>query len=157
MRYQTILNEDLSIDQHQEMDADAFALDSLIKPAKIIGTYWHQYAINFFMQMELVSGQHSGLDHPTAINRVYYSDSLRSDFGEAHDISPRPEFFKNIASRYTSTKQYTDKNKNSLINTSRDGCIQIIRETNEVLKQFNIDISPLWERPSHGWLEAKIK
>ena len=142
MRYHKIISENLSIDLHQEMDADNFALECLIKPAKVIGTYWHHNAINFFVQMELVSGQHSGDDPPSAINRVFYSDSLRSDLGKDHDVTPRHQFFENIASRYTVTKQYADKNANLLINTSREGGLRILEETNKVLKQFNMKHCP---------------
>jgi len=156
MRYHKIIDESYSIDQHQEMDADNFALESLIEPARVIGTFWHQNAINFFMQIALVSGEHSGADHPLSINRAYYSDSLRSDLGKVHDVSPRYEFFETIASRYMATQRASTDNANVLINTSREGCLEILKETNRVLKHFNMDISPIWQTSCPGWLEMKF-
>lgn len=53
IHYPLALEENLSILQHQEMEADTFALNCLIEPAKIIGTYWQQNAVNFSYKSSL--------------------------------------------------------------------------------------------------------
>lgn len=156
MRYSTTINEELSIEQHQEMDADNFALESLIEQAQIFGSYWHQNAINFFMQMEQVSGNPSGFEHPLAINRAFYSDLLRSNIEENYDISPRKKFFDKISNRYLSTQHHTAEKANELIETPYDTCMNVLKEVNHTLAMFNIDISPLWLKPSPHWLDIEI-
>jgi len=153
MHYQFAVKEDLSVFQHQEMEADNFALNSLIEQAKIIGTYWHQNAVSFFSQMELVSGSDSDEHHPMAINRSFYSDSLRKDWGREHEVVPRPTFFKNTADRYLATKQSKSEVINALIQTPRENCLDILKEINHVLLDFDMDLKPLWSKPSPNWLE----
>jgi hypothetical protein len=156
MRYHTILHEGLSIDQHQEMDADHFALESLIKPAHVIGTFWHQFAMNYFMQIELACGEHSSLDHPAAINRAYSSDALRSECGRGYDVTPRHAFYETLAARYGATQQASRRGGNAFINTSREGCVHLLQEINQVLEPFDMDISPLWETAFPSWLDTRV-
>lgn len=152
MHYQFAVKEDLSVFQHQEMEADNFALNSLIEQAKIIGTYWNQNAVSFFSQMELVSGSDADKHHPMAINRSFYSDSLRKDWGREHEVVPRPAFFKNTADRYLATKQSKSEEINALIQTPRENCLDILKEINHVLLDFDMDLKPLWSTPSPNWL-----
>ena len=151
--YQFAVKEDLSVFKRQEMEADDFALNSLIEQAKIIGTYWQQNAVSFFSQMELVSGSYSDEHHPMALNRSFYSDSLRKNWGREHDVAPRPTFFKNTADRYLATKQNQSEELNAFIQTSRESCLNILHEINTVLLDFGLDLNPLWSAPSPSWIE----
>lgn len=153
IHYHFAVKENLSLLQHQEMEADDFALNSLIERAKIIGTFWHQNAVNFFMQLELVSGSDSDEHHPMALNRSFYSDSLREHWGQEFDVTPRATFFKNTAERYLSTKQSKSEEINALIQTPREGCLGILKEINQVLLGFDMDLEPLWSTPSPNWIE----
>ncbi|HNP51838.1 MAG TPA: hypothetical protein PKJ85_08595 [Nitrosomonas nitrosa] len=153
MHYQFAVKEDLSVFQHQEMEADDFALNSLVEQAKIIGTFWQQQAVSFFLQMELVSGSYGDKHHPMAINRSFYSDTLRKEWGQNYDVAPRAAFYKNTADRYQATKENKSQEINALIQTSREGCLDILSEINQVLLGFGMDIKPLWSTPSPNWLE----
>lgn len=155
IHYPLALEENLSILQHQEMEADTFALNCLIEPAKIIGTYWQQNAVNFFLQIELVSGNYSDKNHPMAINRSFYSDTLRNNWGKEYEVAPRPKFFRNIANRYLATKESKSEEMNALIQTTREGCLNILNEINEALLQFGIDLKPIWTTPAPNWLTIK--
>lgn len=156
MRYGLVIQEALSVEQRQEMDADMFALDCLLEPARLLGTYWRENAVNFFVQMELVSGRHSGFEHPTAINRAYHSDALRAEVGRNHGVSPRPRFFAEIASRFADTRQASGGGENAFINTSREGCLRILDEIDAVLAAFDREISPIWTTPAQSWLKTRI-
>lgn len=153
MRYEKIIEEMLSIDQHQEMDADSFAIESLLKPAQVIGTYWHQNAINFFMQLALVSGHPGDAEHPISINRVFHTDSLRAELGIDQDVQPRRQFFEDLAARYRATSRYSSEDGNALINTNREACLDILNEINEVLRLFSVDLSTIWKQQSPSWLD----
>ncbi len=156
LRYRLIVGDALSIDQQQELEADQFALDSLIEPAQAIGTFWHQNAVNFFMQLELVSGQLSGTDHPAAIDRAFHADALRAQMGKDLDVHPRRAFFDTLAARYRATQRHAHEPDNALIHTSRAGCLDILKQSNRVLADFGIDLSPVWETPAPGWLDTRV-
>ncbi|MEW7987675.1 MAG: hypothetical protein AB2799_17955 [Candidatus Thiodiazotropha sp.] len=156
MYFEQINHETLTVDQHQELEADAFALESLISSARVLGTYWQQQAVNFFIQMELVSGRHSGAEHPLAINRAYFAESQRTKIKHKDDIPSRHPLFKELVIRHNDSKAHVQKAENRLIQTSREVCLSVLSEINEALKDFNIDLSPLWTSSYPGWLDIPI-
>lgn len=156
MRYDFVLEEDLNAEQQQEMEADTYALESLIEPARVLGSYWHGAAINFFMQMELVSGSRFDTAHPASLNRAFYSDSRRSETGQAHDVAPRPAFYEELAAKFRASGLYLRGGTNPFLKTSREGCLRLLAEANEVLAPFGVDISPVWQTQPEGWLYTRF-
>ncbi|MEW8052905.1 MAG: hypothetical protein AB2809_21320 [Candidatus Thiodiazotropha sp.] len=156
MSFVQISPESVSADQHQEIEADAFALDSLIETAKAMGPYWQQQAVNFFVQMELISGQRSGAEHPLALNRAFHAHSVGSVLEQQKNSSSRELFFKDLAIRYMDTQTHTQSGENLLVKTTREGCLRVLDEINEILKEFDLDISQLWESGYPSWLETDI-
>ncbi|MGB1109650.1 MAG: hypothetical protein ACPG4N_04810 [Gammaproteobacteria bacterium] len=153
MRYEFLIDEAMSTEQQQEMEADTYALESLINQARVLGGYWHGAAINFFMQMELVSGSRFDTAHPASIDRAFYSDAKRVESGQGHDVSPRPAFYEELAARFRSSGLYLRDGSNPFLETSRDGCLRLLKEANAVLAPFGVDISPIWGAEPQGWLD----
>lgn len=151
--YQFAVKESLSTIQQQELEADQFAADSLIERAKVIGTYWHHNAVAFFVQMELVSGNASDDGHPMALNRCFYSDSFRNEWGQDFDVTSRPKFFKTTARRFLATKNSSKEEANALIQTSREGCLNILQEICTLLLNFGLDLTPMLSFSSPNWLK----
>lgn len=105
MNYEFVISEDMSDKQHEELEADDFAMNSLIDDAKILSTFWLPHALTFFMQMELVSGQTSDELHPMALNRSFYSDALKEVWGKEHKVKSRQEIYEENARRFHETRK----------------------------------------------------
>lgn len=157
MNYQFAVQEDLSDEQHQEFEADDFAMNCLLDDAKILSTLWLPQALTFFVQMELVSGQTGDELHPMAINRSFYADALKEVWGKEHGVKSRQKIYEEKARRFHETRQSKTEEINALLQTPREGCLNILHEICEVLKGFGLDFEPLLSEPSPNWLELAKK
>lgn len=157
MNYQFVVQEELSDEQHQEFEADDFAMNCLIEEAKILSTFWLPHALTFFVQMELVSGQTGDRLHPMAINRSFYADALKEVLGKGHSVKSRQEIYEEKARRFHETKQSRIEEINALLQTPREGCLNILNEICNLLQGFGLDFKPLLSTPSPNWLELAKK
>lgn len=149
-----LIPENLSDYQQQELEADRFAMDSLIEEARVIGTFWQQHAMAFTLQLEIISGLLLSDGHPMALNRAYHSDTLRNDWGKVTEVAHQPEHFEGLANRFEATRAHKLSEVNALLNTPYESCIQILKEANEVCKPLGLDLSSLWRCMPKSWLDC---
>lgn len=154
IHYPQAVDEMLSPFQQQELEADKFALQCLHPAARAMGTYWHDHAINFFSQMELVSGARHN-SHPLAINRRFMSDTLRGRWGKAFDLAPNPSHFETLRERFLATETETNKQKNLLLKTSREGALKVLEEILWILNENGVAMTEILYTPWQSWVERK--
>lgn len=148
--FTNLVNETLNPIQQQEYEADQFALESLLEPARVIGTYWQRNAAAFFTELELVSGERSE-EHPLSINRSHYSANLRKKYlGENEDILQQKNLHE-LGTRFLATEEQTNKNNNQLINTPHESCRTVLKDIVQILSK-DLDISPLLSAEQNSWL-----
>jgi hypothetical protein len=125
-----LIHEELNSTRQIELEADAFAIRSLIEPAQEAGQYWCSMAMSFFSNLELISGtQHD--THPLAINRRFVSANSANT----------GEHFSKLAKRYNDTRQQEQSFEGKLYDTNREGSLKVLQEINQVLESSGIKIN----------------
>lgn len=146
-----VVPENMDAYKYQEQEADIYAMNCIKDEAKVIGTYWQQHAMSFFMSLELVSGGTLGIEHPMAINRNFNSDLLREEWGKEFDIKPRQKFYEAMAQRYIDTSRTKTAEVNEFINTRFEACWANIICLKDLYLEHNIDLSKLYSSTARSW------
>lgn len=149
MTYEMVVHQSLNDYQRQEAEADGFALESGIAEAYPLLSYWLEQNLDFFIQLELMSGlrdQH----HPLAINRALNAGILRQ--GDLSKFGLEPEHPKThrekLAEIFLSTENAINQVENRLLQTSRETCYDALKDVSKILKSLDIDIAPLLDKNS---------
>lgn len=151
-RYAVLIPEDMTEYKREEMDADQYALDSLIDEAKILGLFWQRQALSFFSSMELMTGHASSDNHPVAINRGALGEALKGDWGEEFGIQANPGQLAESARRFFDSRQYSPGGTNPMIETTRAGCLRVLAAVNELSEPLGFSLRELWMSPAPDWL-----
>lgn len=128
-----IIQEEFNRYQKEELEADQFALNSLLSEAVELGGLWRKQALTFFSWLELITGHHSSESHPAAINRSQNT-------------------FNNPAEHFEESRKYSPGGVNPLTETSRENCIGILDRVNLELSGA-VDLSPIWRTEAGNYLD----
>ena len=150
---QFVIDEQSDVYKNQEIEADAYALECIKDEAKVIGTFWQQQAMSFFVSLELVSGLKLSDEHPMAINRNFLSDNKRANWGKELDVEPRPAFYHSVAQQFKQTADASQGEINPLLQTSYRTCWANILYLKDIYQPYGLDLSLLYRSPSRCWLD----
>ena len=106
----SVIEEDINDYQRQEIEADQFALDALIEPARPLGNFWMTQSLNFFSSLELITGKRQ-TSHPLALNRAAHANRERLGLASPSQVD------KILAGRFIKTEEAAILQGNKLIHT----------------------------------------
>ncbi len=88
--------------------------------------------------------------HPLAINRALNAGLLRQDDLSKFGLKPENRRFhgEKIAENFLNTENAINQVENRLLQTRKETCLDILKDVTEILKPFEIDISPLQNQNS---------
>jgi hypothetical protein len=147
-----VINENIDAYKQQEIEADRYAMDSVKDEAKVVGTFWQQQSMTFFTSLELVSGLQLNQAHLMSINRSYNSDRLRDEWGQEHGVTSRKQLYETLAKRFQGTATEKTEKVNALVNTSNEGCWNIVSQLEKIYFSHGLDITKLRTKPPASWL-----
>ena len=140
----TVIDEEMNQYQQQEVEADQYALDALIEPAKPMGGFWLEQSLNFFSSLELVTGKRAST-HPLALNRAAHARRARmgSESSSFEDI---------LAKQFIETEGAAFFHGNKLIHTSRETCLDFLKVCVGLIRVSGPDLSPILQDQPETWL-----
>lgn len=148
--------ESLSVFQQQEYEADRFATNALIDVAQVLAALWQGSALNFYQQLELITGQRSD-SHPLAINRRLDAAVRQVEVGGAHGIAIDTVHINTLAERFLDTEAAVRERPNALIATPREACLRIFRElVTAAYTSHGVDLRACLRRHWQPWRPASV-
>lgn len=154
-----IIDEALSFEQKQEYDADKFARESLLPEYKGLCESWQLAAMNFFEQLEEITGIRAN-DHPLAINRSFLGHQLlqTEQLQNMTGFSRHEADFQKFAGNFQSAHKRFNAVKGHFLETTRAEALEIIWyiDLTFLQKHFGKSVQCILNRPARNWFDIPL-
>jgi len=149
-KFQSPIEQEFNRHQFIELEADEFAYNSIKDPLRPLHKAWISMALNFHIQREVLISERTE-SHPVNINRLAYADLVcEGDAVNPEDFLERlhkmGRSFENIEANNKELKARDSKPLTSLFDQQE--IIQTLKQLNQHLAPFGLDISPILNRSS---------
>lgn len=142
-----IVPEDISGDKQKEIEADQFALNCIIEEYREFGHFWMKQAFDFFVRMEIISGQFTK-SHPLALNRIFEMNAKVSGQWGYHDAAQSASHAQKLAGTFEQRHQEKQSPDEGFLAVSRETCLNILKQAEQACGDIGLDISPLFTAQS---------
>lgn len=146
------VEEDLSIHQKQELEADAYAISALSAEYQEFGHFWMKSAADFLVRLNILTGLNSE-SHPLAINRVYHLNETQTSTSNYHDANKTRSVYERHALKFIESKNDPTSSENHWLSLDRHTILTVLSRVSGPLLDLGLDINPLFEQDGTTWIE----